>query len=176
MKKIWVTFIVLLGLTLSLPGPGWAQGKAQPKKPEPKKEGSMPTASGTALGDYLQKENYQKNWKMWPGTGAFSPGKSPHGALINIYVNDIVLQAVQGKKGKLPDGSVVAKENYSADKKYLALTVMYKIKGYNPGADDWYWAKYAPDGKVEGEGKIEGCINCHGKKRNNDYIWTAPLK
>jgi hypothetical protein len=171
MKKMLAASILFLGLILCLSGPGWAQGKTQPKE-----GASMPEASGAALWDYLQKESYQKNWKMWPGTKVFYPGKSPHGALLTTYVNNIALKAIQGKEGKLPDGSVVAKENYSADKKYLALTVMYKVKGFNPRADDWYWAKYAPDGKVDGEGKIEGCINCHAKKRNNDYIWTAPLK
>jgi hypothetical protein len=168
MKNGLAAFILFLGLSLCLSGPGWTQGKT--------KAASMPEASGAALWEYLQKEDYQKNWKMWPGTKAFYPGKSPHGALLTTYVNHIALRAIQEKKGKLPDGSIVAKENYSADKKYLALTVMYKVKGFNPPADDWYWAKYAPDGKIEGEGKIEGCINCHGKKRSNDFIWTAPLK
>ncbi len=53
---------------------------------------------------------------------------------------------------------------------------MYKVSGYNPAANDWFWAKYTPDGKIEAEGKIEGCINCHGKKRTNDFIFTGPLK
>jgi hypothetical protein len=169
MKKVLAAFISFLGISLSLSPLGWSQGKTPI-------EASLPGASGTALGDYLKMQDYEKSWKMWPGTGAFYPGKSPHGALLTTYVNDIALKAIEGKEGKLPVGSIVAKENYSADKKYLALTVMYKIKGYDPEGGDWYWARYTPDGKVKGEGKMRGCLNCHRKKRSNDYIFTAPLK
>ena len=171
MKRVLAAFILFLGFILCLSGPGWTQGKTQPKK-----GASMPGASGAALRDYLQKQDYQKNWKMWPGLGAFYPGQSPHGALLTTYVNNVALKAIRGKKGKLPNGSIVAKENYSADKKYLALTVMYKIKGYDPQAGDWFWTKYAPDGKVQGEGKIGGCINCHKRKKSNDFIFSGPLK
>jgi hypothetical protein len=29
-----------------------------------------------------------------------------------------------------------------------AITVMYKIKDYNPADGDWFWVKYSPDGKA----------------------------
>jgi hypothetical protein len=76
----------------------------------------------------------------------------------------------------LPDGAIIVKENYSADKKLGALTVMYKVKGYNPQAGDWFWVKYLPDGKVAVEGKVDACINCHASAKANDYVGTAPLK
>jgi len=68
------------------------------------------------------------------------------------------------------------KENYSSDKKLKALSVMYKIKGYNPDGGDWFWAKYSPDGKVEASGKVKGCIDCHSKAKNNDFIFTGAVK
>jgi len=133
-------------------------------------------ANGKALWDYLKKENYAKNWKMLPGTKAFYAGKEPHGALLTTYVNKIAYTAIKEKKGMLPDGAIVVKENYSADKKLGALTVMYKVKGYNPQAGDWFWVKYLPDGKVAVEGKVDACINCHASAKANDYVTTAPLK
>jgi len=30
---------------------------------------------------------------------------------------------------------------------------MYKVAGYNPGAGDWFWAKYSPQGKADKFGK-----------------------
>ena len=30
----------------------------------------------------------------------------------------------------------------------MAVTVMYRTKGYNPEGGDWYWAKYNPDGTI----------------------------
>ena len=57
-----------------------------------------------------------------------------------------------------------------------AITVMYKVKGYNPEGNDWFWVKYAADGKAQAEGKVQGCINCHGKKKDNDYIFIGSIK
>jgi len=113
---------------------------------------------------------------MWPGKTALYPGTLPHGALLTTYVNDVAYKAIRAKKGKLPNGSIVVKENYMPDKSLAALTVMYKVKGYNSEANDWFWAKYMPDGKIEAEGKVDMCIGCHGMKKWNDYVLTAPLK
>ena len=76
-----------------------------------------------------------------------------------------------GNVGNLPSGSMIIKENFSPDKKLMAITLMYKSKGYNPEAGDWYWAKFMPDGKVAQmdspmgkmaiSGKAKGCIACH---------------
>jgi hypothetical protein len=58
----------------------------------------------------------------------------------------------------------------------MFLTVMYKFKGYNPEGGDWFWAKYARDGSVMASGKVEGCIKCHGRRKDNDYIYTGTVK
>ena len=136
---------------------------------------SLTTVSGASLWDHMKKSNY-RNWQMWPGKTALYPGTQPHGALLTTYVNDVAYKAIKAKKGKLPNGSIVVKENYMPDKSLGALTVMYKVKGFNSEANDWFWAKYMPDGKIEAEGKVEMCIGCHGMKKDNDYVLTAPLK
>ncbi len=135
-----------------------------------------PAVSGASLWNYLSQLDYSKNWSMWPGKTPFYPGTQPHGSLLVTYINDQALGAIELKKGTLPEGSIVVKENYTQEKKLAALTVMCKIKGYNPEANDWFWAMYQPDGKIQAEGKVEMCINCHGAQKDNDYIMTAPLK
>ncbi len=132
-------------------------------------------ASGAALWDYLKKADY-RTWKMWPDTEAYHKGQIPHGALLTIYVNDIAFQAIAGKAGSLPDGAIVAMENFSAEKELTAITVMYKVKGYNPPSGDWFWAKYLPGGKIDSEGKVGLCLGCHTMSRGNDYITKHPLK
>ncbi len=47
---------------------------------------------------------------------------------------------------------------------------MYKVKGYNPKAGDWYWVKYGTDGSVAKAGKPKGCVSCHSGAEDNDYI------
>jgi len=167
MKKAHVVLVSLLCLTLAFSVFVFTAG-TQAKM--------AVKADGKALWDYLKKEDYAKNWKMLPGTTAFYAGKEPHGALLTTYVNKIAYDAIMGKQGMLPDGSIIVKENYSPDKKLGALTVMYKVKGYNPQAGDWFWVKYLPDGKVAVEGKVEACINCHTMAKATDYIFGASSK
>lgn len=76
----------------------------------------------------------------------------------------------------MADGAIIVKENYTADKKFVALSVMYNIKGYNPNGGDWFWIKYSPDGKVETVGGVKGCIDCHARKKDNDYTFTGDMK
>jgi cytochrome c553 len=52
-----------------------------------------------------------------------------------------------------------------------ALTIMYKVEGFNPEANDWFWVKAAGDGsEIEKEGAVGGCIGCHGQPNNADYL------
>jgi len=135
----------------------------------------VPGPDAEKLNEYIVKYNPYAKWNLWPKKGRLYKGTEPHGALLTTFVNDTAYYSIKNKTG-MADGSIIAKENYSADKRFGALTVMYKIKGYDPEAGDWFWAKYAPDGKVEASGKVKACIDCHGKKKDNDYIMTGDVK
>ncbi|NNG47298.1 MAG: hypothetical protein HKM86_09345 [Deltaproteobacteria bacterium] len=135
-----------------------------------------PAASGKELWDYLTKKEYAKKFSLWPGKGKLYKGREPHGALLTTYVNKKALSAIEGKKGVMTPGAIVVKENYKPDKTLAAITVMYKVDKYNPEANDWFWVKYTPDGKIQKEGKVGGCIGCHGQVKGNDYIFTGKLK
>jgi hypothetical protein len=134
----------------------------------------LPDADAGKLYEYITKYHNYTSWELWPGKGRFYKGTEPHGALLTTYVNSKAYFSIG--KGKMDDASIIVKENYTQDKKLAALTVMYKIKGFNPAAGDWFWAKYGPFGKVEISGKADMCIGCHGKNKDNDYIMTHTLK
>ena len=75
----------------------------------------------------------------------------------------------------MPEGAIIVKENYGKDQKTLmAITPMYRVKGYNPEGGDWFWGKYGPDGKIMASGKPKGCIQCHAAKKDNDWLFTEP--
>lgn len=162
MKKIIVFAVLLIGTGLVLQGMLAAQG-------------SNVEPGGAEVRAYLKQADY-RTWKMWPGTEAFYKGELPHGAMLVTYVNDTAHKAIEGKTGSLPEGSMIVMENYSPEKKLGAIVVMYKVKGYNPEAGDWFWARYLASEKIDGEGKISKCIKCHGDARDNDYIVNHPLK
>lgn len=134
-----------------------------PKDPDP---------DGAAVWDHLKSRDYARTFSLWPGKKRYSRGTEPHGALLTTYVNGKALEGIRAKRGTLPDGSIVLKENHTPEKKLEAITVMYKVRGYNPGAGDWFWAKYAPDGAVLMEGRAEMCLYCHVKMKDNDYLFS----
>jgi hypothetical protein len=135
----------------------------------------LPGPDAEKLNEYIIRYDPYRAWGMWPGKGKLYKGTEPHGALLTTFVNNTASYSIKKKKG-LADGSIIVKENYTAEKKFVALTVMYKIKGYNPEGGDWFWVKYSPDGKVEASGKVKGCIDCHAKQKDNDYLFTGKVK
>lgn len=128
--------------------------------------------------NYLLRAKY-RNWAPVPGqSDAMYEGQSPHGAYLKMYLN----RTAAGNPSKLPSGSIIIKENYGADQKTLmAITAMYKNKGYNPSGDDWYWVKFNPDGSVASKntesrtkrlaGRVQGCISCHDGADGNDFTF-----
>ena len=137
---------------------------------------AMPGSDAGQLYDYITKSDPYTSWELWPGKGKLYKGTEPHGALLTTYVNQPAYFSAKDKSGKMKDGSIIVKENYTPDKNLAALTVIYKIKGYNPSAGNGFWAKYDPEGKVLASGKVESCIACHGKNKKNDYIMTGKIK
>lgn len=138
--------------------------------------GELPAADGPALLYYITKVNPYTQWKLMPGTIMFREGKEPHGALQNVYVNDLAYAALMEKSAFLPDGSMIVKENYSPEKVLLGVTAMYKMTGYNPEKGDYFWLQYRPDGKIGASGKVDGCINCHKVREKSDYRYLGKIK
>ena len=136
---------------------------------------SLPEPNAQSVWSYLESAPYT-DWSLFPGTSRFQPGMSPHGALLITYVNDIARNALMRRTGPfppgpLPAGSIIVKENYTADRTLDAVTVMYKSGGYNPEHGDWYWLKREATGNVDAEGMVVGCQNCHSAAAR-DYVLT----
>ncbi|NIP29588.1 MAG: hypothetical protein GTO02_04490 [Candidatus Dadabacteria bacterium] len=141
------------------------------------------TKSMDPAADLWSRISGYQNWSHWPGKQPFYKGTEPHGFLLSTYLNEPAYKALTGGSAELPYGSIVIKENYKPDKTLAAVTVMERIKGYNPDAGDWYWAKYKADGslhtkEVDGKamklaGKVGGCIGCHTASTSGvKYIMT----
>ena len=113
------------------------------------------------------------DWSFWEDVDGLIEGKAPHGTYIKNYANDMVLTA---SGDAYPYGSLIVKENYTPDTTLAKITVMYKVRGYNPDDGDWFWAMYGVDGSVEAEGKIQGCISCHRVRKDQDYAFLHDLK
>ena len=135
----------------------------------------LPKADSADLYNYIITVSPYTRWQLWPGKEKLYKGTEPHGAFLTTYVNEPAHRAASQKAG-MPDGAIIVKENYTADKKLSAVSIMYKVRGYNPAGGDWFWGQYDPAGAVKASGKVDSCINCHQKRKDNDYIFTGPLK
>ena len=129
----------------------------------------MPASDGEALWKFITTDSTYTRWSHFPEHKGKQPGNAPHGLMQSVYANDIALQS----KNEAEPGSIIVKENYNAEgTKVMALTVMYKVEGFNPDAGDWFWAKYSPAGDVQASGAVGGCINCHTGVADNDYTFV----
>jgi len=138
-------------------------------------EDKLPAPTGKDVIAYLNQANYL-GWQLWPGKTKLYKGRHPHGAFLTTYVSKGAYQAIAKKAGTIPSGEFVVKENYTPEKQLDAITVMYRQSGYNVDGGDWFWLKYKPDGSILAEGKVGGCIGCHAAVKDNDWLFTGPVK
>ena len=148
-----------------------------------------------AFGGEKDVEFANKLWKAmegyenWLMKSDVSMGASPHGQFVGLYYNMV---NVDGKPYH-----VIVKDNFGgkdtileivskSPKKYLvAVTPMVQREaGYDPDNNDWFWVKYSADGTVDknpkgmalagrvAKGMETGCIACHMKAKDKDYLFT----
>lgn len=108
-------------------------------------------------------------------------GRPPHGEILELL-------EVQQQIGEA-QGLVIVKKNFGGDasvqsvlreggEALASVTVMFRREGFDPANQNWFWAKYDPDGSLqEGNGrkmagKVAGCIGCHQDAPGNDYVYT----
>ena len=61
-----------------------------------------------------------------------------------------------------------------------AINVMFRVVGYYPEHNDWYWVQYDKNGKVSRlpsadanarmAGRVQSCIRCHAQAEGGDYV------
>lgn len=131
--------------------------------------------NGEVLFNRITIEDNYKKYRYMPGSEGLNPGQSPHGVYHRIYANTMLLDSIPNSKKEAPNGSIIVKENYNLNKELDKITVVAKVKGYNPKDNDWFWVIYKPNGEVINEGKLTGCISCHSGMRDNDFIIVKEL-
>lgn len=123
-------------------------------------------------------------------------GRAPHGGVLVTLEGDIEVAGHTGialvkknYRGEVagPAGSTLDKKAVAdnPDEHLASITVMYRREqGYDPDHDDWFWAKYTPDGGLMtnakdmalagrvAKGADQGCIACHEGAKGDDYVFT----
>ncbi len=135
----------------------------------------MPIPAGGDLRHHMAGHHNYTDWATWPGKDKQYKGTEPHGALLSTYINGIAASSIKAKKG-MANNSIIVKENYAPNGELMAVTAMYKVKGYNPAGGDWFWVKYNADlTEIFAEGQPKGCVQCHGTVEGNDHVFTGDV-
>lgn len=109
----------------------------------------------------------------------YLPSDVPHGNTIRLFVNDVALAGLDSlevmRYPTLPAGSMIVLENYAGTFEnpgdLVSLSIMYKIEGFNPDGNDWFWVQAdMPDNLIRFDGAAEFCQVCHENYGENDYI------
>ena len=133
----------------------------------------LPDTTAASMMAYLERVDFQSNWRLWPGKGEKYLSSGGHSVLLTTWANPPAYAAVTGKRGVMPPNSIIVKQNHTAEGELRGTTVMYKVEGYYPEHNDWFWLKVLPDGTVDQEGTPDGCVVCHAELKSNDYVWTG---
>jgi cytochrome P460 len=148
-------------------------------------DGKLPPPEASSFWEFITRSNPYRNWAFYPPKQGLypsmrrglTPARNPHGAYLKLYGNTAAIQTAGEAHDKpMPDGAMLIMEDYDKDKVTLkSVTVMYRVKGYNPAEGDWFWGRYGPDGQVLESGKVERCIECHRTQDWHDWRFTGAM-
>lgn len=135
------------------------------------------------LSRIAQIADYQK-WKRFNRVPYRS---NSHGRrYINNYANDIASDYGRFElAGRLPVGSVIAKDSFSVRQTGAAsigpLFVMEKMpSGFNYASGNWRYTMVMPDGSIfgttrgDGSQRVRFCISCHLAVEHQDHLFLIP--
>jgi len=100
---------------------------------------------------------------------------------LTVYVNDLALETIRDRRGEMPVGAMVIKDNFTADGALDSTTLMYKTTGsvvdaVTAGDSEWFWLKWRPDGSVDAAGDVDTCSQCHQMAAQNDSLMTGSIE
>lgn len=126
--------------------------------------------------DQIQADDYRSTYARAPGwENPRQPADGgPHGSFIDIYVNDVVVDALEagGPLEAWPEGSLIVKDGFSdAEGQNLRfVTLMEKRSG-----GDWFWAEFNSDLEIDFAGLNEGvCVSCHDAGADGVLAFDLP--
>jgi len=129
-------------------------------------DGPAAEPEGRSLHQHLREKQYQ-GWELWPGSLELAPSSFPHGNFQSTRVNGRAARAIKGKR-ELPSGSLIVKEEFDAQKRFEALSVMLKQED-----GQWFFARYEGNSLVEYPDKEGLCLSCHLGQKANDYVYLS---
>ena len=125
--------------------------------------------------DQLEDDDYRNTYARAPGWEMErQPAEGgPHGAFIDIYVNDVVQDALDAGMAldTWPEGSVIVKDGWESQQggelEFLAFMERRE--------DAWFWGEYRGNGRLVAAGLDDSrCANCHAAGQDGVRAFGLP--
>lgn len=170
--------VLVMGFAVLVFAQGSGSSRATPTPPK------QPTVDqfATSMWQYINRD--KARYRSWASSAPATTdvAESPHGRDGRVYFN-----GVAAKDLKQPaNGAILVREELAEDGKTLRrVSMIYRVKGSAPQANDWYWLAFQPNGALarttaqEGNkpiaGQVASCIACHGKAPGNNFVFSSEL-
>jgi len=128
-----------------------------------------------AVRDQLMDDDYRRAYARAPGweSGRQPAEGGPHGAFVDIYVNDVLEEAIDAGEAieRWPEGSIIVKDGWSA-----AAGGDYEFLAFMERRDDgWFWGEYRGNGRLVAAGLNDGrCADCHAAGQDSVRAFDLP--
>ncbi|MBS1985405.1 MAG: cytochrome P460 family protein [Bdellovibrionales bacterium] len=126
----------------------------------------------------VKKDAAYNTWNVIKPESLAEGVENPHSTISKTYAS----KSAADDPKEFPMGSILIREDYDANRKRQSISVMYRIKDYDKDHGNWYWIKYLENGTVARgtdnkaiAGKVTTCIECHGKARGKDFVFSNDL-
>ncbi len=132
----------------------------------------------------LQVARDYQSWRRYNSAPYLSVTHGNH--YLNNYANERALAYGEFEgAGRLPVGSIIAKDSFSVTQSggilLGSLFIMEKMpQGFNYVSGDWKYTLVRPDGTLFGETngpgakRVEYCITCHLARERYDHLYFLP--
>ncbi|MCA9717372.1 MAG: cytochrome P460 family protein [Myxococcales bacterium] len=137
---------------------------------------AAPEDGGRALLEQVQAADY-RSWARAPGFDAIQPSVAPHGDFVEIFINDVLVDALASEDlAEWPVGSIIVKDGWDdADGTQRAVLAIMEKRELG-----WYFEEYTGELTADSTPKFSGqdpepdvCVGCH--ESGADLVWAFGL-
>ena len=121
-----------------------------------------------------------EDWRTWTKVTPKPLVSEGHGGQwVGVYVTDLAKDIYLAGGAPYPKCAKIVKPLYAAasGSKVEELMIMVKMPaGYDSYNGDWWYGVYDASGTgAMKEGKLGGCMNCHYKALQTDYLFSKEV-
>ncbi len=137
--------------------------------------GGDPCAGASAADEGVGPLKVGAGYESWTKLNTEKWKSKTHGGrMVEVYVNDVGLEAYKNDETDIPVGSVIVKTSFEADGADGPVFVMEKREdGFAPDTENWYYAMYWPVVPPKWQKRLGNAVYWESPSNKVDYCWKC---